>query len=186
LAWNVELTATAEKQLKKLDRKWQGIILDYLEDEIADLSDPRSRGKGLVGDRKGIWRYRVGDYRILCRQPVQRSRTDEPSAFRVGAFGTGRNSVQRIVRALRIRRRVGGALVCRCDSYLHSEVSANLGRLAPYSSSTIRASPTTELTRSAHFAFSWTRSVGCSGRIPLETRSHRMLRSCLDPCFREA
>jgi mRNA interferase RelE/StbE len=66
LAWNVELTATAEKQLKKLDRKWQGIILDYL-DEIAGLSDPRSRGKGLVGDRKGIWRYRVGDYRILCQ-----------------------------------------------------------------------------------------------------------------------
>jgi mRNA interferase RelE/StbE len=67
LAWNVELTATAEKQLKKLDRKWQGIILDYLEDEIAGLSDPRSRGKALVGDRKGIWRYRVGDYRILCQ-----------------------------------------------------------------------------------------------------------------------
>ena len=67
MAWSVELTATAEKQLKKLDRKWQGIILDYLEDEIASLSDPRSRGKGLLGDRKGIWRYRVGDYRILCQ-----------------------------------------------------------------------------------------------------------------------
>jgi mRNA interferase RelE/StbE len=67
LAWNVELTATAEKQLKKLDRKWRGIILDYLEDEIASLSDPRSRGKGLVGDKKGIWRYRVGDYRIPCQ-----------------------------------------------------------------------------------------------------------------------
>ena len=67
MAWNVELTATAEKQLRKLDRKWQAIILDYLEDEIAGLSDPRSRGKGLVGDMQGIWRYRVGDYRILCR-----------------------------------------------------------------------------------------------------------------------
>jgi mRNA interferase RelE/StbE len=67
LAWSIELTATAEKQLKKLDRKWQGIILDYMEDEIAVLTDPRSRGKGLVGDRKGIWRYRVGDYRILCQ-----------------------------------------------------------------------------------------------------------------------
>lgn len=67
MAWNVEFSATAEKQLKKLDRKWQRIILDYLEDEIAGRSDPRSRGKGLVGDRKGIWRYRAGDYRILCR-----------------------------------------------------------------------------------------------------------------------
>ncbi|MFP4409127.1 MAG: type II toxin-antitoxin system RelE family toxin [Alkalispirochaetaceae bacterium] len=67
MAWTIELTATAEKQLKKLDRKGQGFILDYLEDEVAGLSDPRSRGKGLVGDRKGIWRYRVGDYRILCQ-----------------------------------------------------------------------------------------------------------------------
>ena len=67
MAWSVELTATAEKQLKKLDGKWRGIILDYLEDEIATLTDPRSRGKGLVGDKKGIWRYRVGDYRNLCQ-----------------------------------------------------------------------------------------------------------------------
>jgi len=67
LAWNVELTATAQKQLKKLDRKWQAAILDYLEDEIAPLDDPRSRGKALMGDKKGIWRYRVGDYRVLCK-----------------------------------------------------------------------------------------------------------------------
>jgi mRNA interferase RelE/StbE len=66
LAWSVELTATAEKQLKKLDRKWQALILDYLEDEVAPLEDPRVRGKGLTGDKKGLWRYRVGDYRILC------------------------------------------------------------------------------------------------------------------------
>ena len=67
MVWSVEFTATAEKQLKKIDRKWQGVILDYLEDEIAGLNNPRSRGKGLAGDKKGIWRYRVGDYRILCQ-----------------------------------------------------------------------------------------------------------------------
>jgi len=67
LAWSVELTTTAAKQLKKLDRKWQRIILDYLEDEIAIMDNPRSRGKALVGDKKGIWRYRLGDYRILCQ-----------------------------------------------------------------------------------------------------------------------
>jgi len=66
LAWNVELIDTAKRQLAKLDRKWQRAILDYLEDEIAPLDDPRMRGKSLVGDRKGLWRYRVGDYRILC------------------------------------------------------------------------------------------------------------------------
>jgi mRNA interferase RelE/StbE len=66
LAWNVELIDTAKRELAKLDRKWQTAILDYLEDEIAPLNDPRTRGKPLVGDRKGLWRYRVGDYRILC------------------------------------------------------------------------------------------------------------------------
>ena len=67
MVWNVELTPTASKQLKKIDRKWQSEILDYLEDEIAALDEPRSRGKPLSRDKKGLWRYRVGDYRILCQ-----------------------------------------------------------------------------------------------------------------------
>ena len=66
MAWNVELIDTAKRQLAKLDRKWQAAILDYLEDEIAPLDDPRIRGKPLAGVRKGLWRCRVGDYRILC------------------------------------------------------------------------------------------------------------------------
>jgi mRNA interferase RelE/StbE len=66
LAWNVEFLDTAKRQLRKIDKTWQTAILDYLEDEIAPLQDPRSRGKALVGDKRGLWRYRVGDYRILC------------------------------------------------------------------------------------------------------------------------
>jgi len=66
LAWNVEFLDTAKRQLRKIDKTWQAAILDYLEDEIAPLQDPRSRGKALVGDKQGLWRYRVGDYRILC------------------------------------------------------------------------------------------------------------------------
>ena len=66
MAWNVDFNETAKHQLTKLDRQWQSAILDYLEDRIATLDDPRSRGKPLVGDKKGLWRYRVGDYRILC------------------------------------------------------------------------------------------------------------------------
>ena len=67
MAWDVELTPTALKQLKKIDRKWQSEILDYLEDEIAVLDDPGSRGKPLSHDKNGLWRYRVGDYRIICQ-----------------------------------------------------------------------------------------------------------------------
>lgn len=66
MAWNVEFNETAKRQLAKLDRQWQVAILDYLQDRIATLDDPRRSGKPLVGDRKGLWRYRVGDYRILC------------------------------------------------------------------------------------------------------------------------
>ena len=66
MAWNVDFTATAKKQLIKMDKKWQSKILDYLEDEVATLENPQSKGKALVGDKKGLWRYRVGDYRIIC------------------------------------------------------------------------------------------------------------------------
>ena len=66
MAWSVEFRATAKRQLAKLDRQRQAAILDYIEDRIAPLDNPRNRGKPLIGDRKGLWRYRVGDYRILC------------------------------------------------------------------------------------------------------------------------
>ena len=65
MACEVEYTATALRQLRKLDRATARRIVDYLDD-VARLDDPRSRCKALVGDRSGIWRYRVGDYRILC------------------------------------------------------------------------------------------------------------------------
>jgi mRNA interferase RelE/StbE len=58
--------ATAKHELKILDKRWQIAILDYLEDEIAGLENPRSRGKALVGEKQGLWRYRVTDYRIVC------------------------------------------------------------------------------------------------------------------------
>ncbi len=66
MVWRVEFLATAKRELKKLDKRWQLAILDYLEDEIAGLENPRSRGKALVGDKQGLWRYRVADYRIVC------------------------------------------------------------------------------------------------------------------------
>ncbi|OGR03975.1 MAG: addiction module toxin RelE [Deltaproteobacteria bacterium RIFOXYD12_FULL_53_23] len=66
MAWSVEFLESAKRQLRKIDKAWQEKILDYLEDEIAALDDPRTRGKALVGDKRGLWRYRVGDYRIIC------------------------------------------------------------------------------------------------------------------------
>lgn len=59
-------SAKALKQLKKLDKPVSRRIVDYM-DEVSKLKDPRDRGKILVGNLIGFWRYRVGDYRILCR-----------------------------------------------------------------------------------------------------------------------
>lgn len=51
--------------MRKLDRGIAARIFEEL-DEIAKLEDPRVRGKSLTGNLAGVWRYRVGDYRILC------------------------------------------------------------------------------------------------------------------------
>ena len=61
----IEYTETARKQLKKLDKTIQKRILDYM-DEVGRLENPRSRGKALVENMRGLWCYRVGDYRVIC------------------------------------------------------------------------------------------------------------------------
>lgn len=53
------------RALRKLDKPAARRIRDALK-EISDLDDPRSRGKALTGDMAGFWRYRVGDYRVIC------------------------------------------------------------------------------------------------------------------------
>ncbi|MCH5288817.1 MAG: type II toxin-antitoxin system RelE/ParE family toxin [Treponema sp.] len=62
----VEYSEDVRKQLSKLDNTIKKRILDYM-DEVEKLDNPRSRGKRLVGILRGLWRYRVGDYRILCK-----------------------------------------------------------------------------------------------------------------------
>lgn len=62
----VILTRKVEKIISKLPADVQKRIVNYLSD-IADLVDPRSRGKRRTGHLSGFWRYRVGNYRIICR-----------------------------------------------------------------------------------------------------------------------
>ncbi len=66
MAWTIEVDAAAEKQLRKIDRTWQKRIVAYL-DEIVALPDPRVRGKALTSSLAGLWRYRVGDFRLICQ-----------------------------------------------------------------------------------------------------------------------
>jgi mRNA interferase RelE/StbE len=66
LIWAIEYTGTAVTQLRKLDRQIARRILDYLDAKIASLEDPRTRGKALSGPLGELWRYRIGDYRVIC------------------------------------------------------------------------------------------------------------------------
>lgn len=66
MSWIIEYTRTAETQLRKLDKQVSRRILDYLDDKISGLDDPRSRGKSLSGPLGELWRYRIGDYRVIC------------------------------------------------------------------------------------------------------------------------
>jgi mRNA interferase RelE/StbE len=67
VSWAYKFDERALKDLRRLDRQAQKNILDYLDDRIASAEDPRRFGKGLRADLAGLWRYRVGDYRIVCR-----------------------------------------------------------------------------------------------------------------------
>jgi mRNA interferase RelE/StbE len=66
LAWTVEISAFAEKQLGKLDRQVARRILGWLDDRIEGCKDPRHLGEPLKGDFAGLWRDRIGDFRVIC------------------------------------------------------------------------------------------------------------------------
>ena len=66
LAWQVEIKDTARKEIKKLDKQIQAAIVRFLRERVAEVDDPRQNGKALKGDMGELWRYRVGDYRIIC------------------------------------------------------------------------------------------------------------------------
>jgi mRNA interferase RelE/StbE len=68
MAWKVELSAEADRQLSKLDAPQAKRILKFLYERVARLDDPRSVGQALHGSRLGeFWKYRVGDYRLICK-----------------------------------------------------------------------------------------------------------------------
>ena len=67
MSWVYRFDERALKELRKLNRKAQQDIIGYLDVRVAGKNDPRRFGKILHADLAGLWRYRVGDYRILCQ-----------------------------------------------------------------------------------------------------------------------
>ena len=66
MAWNVEISPRAQRQLDELDRTVARHISKFLYERIRKLDDPRQIGERLQGSLGEFWRYRVGDYRIVC------------------------------------------------------------------------------------------------------------------------
>jgi mRNA interferase RelE/StbE len=68
LAWRIEVSETAEKQLAKLDKPVAKRLRSFLSERLAPLDDPRSIGQALRGSELGeFWKYRVGDWRLVCQ-----------------------------------------------------------------------------------------------------------------------
>jgi len=66
MSYSVETTPRFEKEFKKLDKYTQKILKAWIDKNLCGCEDPRIHGKGLTANLSGQWRYRIGDYRLLC------------------------------------------------------------------------------------------------------------------------
>ena len=67
MKYSVETTARFDNEFKKLDRYTQRMIKNWIDNNLAEAENPRQHGKGLTANRSGQWRYRIGDYRLICQ-----------------------------------------------------------------------------------------------------------------------
>ena len=67
MPWDFEISPPAIRHLADIGPSAAEDILSFLEKRVRGTADPTAFGKALRGDLKGYWRYRVTDYRILCR-----------------------------------------------------------------------------------------------------------------------
>ena len=66
MQYKVIFTERAIKQLKKLNKHISALIIGWIEKNLVNCLDPRIHGKCLIGNKSGQWRYRIGDYRLIC------------------------------------------------------------------------------------------------------------------------
>ncbi|WP_276870470.1 MULTISPECIES: type II toxin-antitoxin system RelE/ParE family toxin [Fournierella] len=67
MTYQVEVTTRFEREFKKLDRYTQRMIKSWIDKNLVNCADPRQHGKALTANRSGQWRYRIGDYRLICQ-----------------------------------------------------------------------------------------------------------------------
>ncbi len=67
MKYEIKTTSRFDREFKKLDKYTQKIIKSWIEQNLIGIEKPREIGKILVGNHKGKWRYRIGDYRLICK-----------------------------------------------------------------------------------------------------------------------
>ena len=68
MSYKVRTTKNFDKQFKKLDRYTMKMMKAWIEKNLVNCEDPRIHGKGLTANSSGQWRYRIGDYRLICEK----------------------------------------------------------------------------------------------------------------------
>lgn len=66
MKYKVIFTDRAKRQLKKLDKYISSLIIGWIEKNLQNCENPRQYGKALVANKSGQWRYRIGEYRLIC------------------------------------------------------------------------------------------------------------------------
>ena len=66
MKYEVELSERFKKEFRKFDKYTQKMIRAWINKNLVGTEDPRLHGKGLTANRSGQWRYRIGDYRLIC------------------------------------------------------------------------------------------------------------------------
>ena len=65
--YRVETTDRFDREFKKLDKYTQKMLKSWITKNLILCTNPRVHGKALTANRKGQWRYRIGDYRLICQ-----------------------------------------------------------------------------------------------------------------------
>lgn len=81
MAWSIDFDPAALAELEHLDPSIQRRILRYLRERVSPAEDPKSFARPLRGDSAGLWRYRVGAYRIVC---AMQEKPDRVRVLRIG------------------------------------------------------------------------------------------------------
>lgn len=66
MSYKLQSTPLFEKQFKKMDNYTKRLIKAWIDKNLRDCENPRAHGNALTANRKGQWRYRIGDYRLIC------------------------------------------------------------------------------------------------------------------------